>query len=442
VGMHGAPRLVSLSHRAILNTLLSVRDTVGLKASHRCLVSSAASAESALLEWLLPWTAGATSVAAKAEAATDMGALQREIASAQATFFNLPTESWQALFNAGWRPEAGSIGLLGGEKPALELAEQIAQTSGSFWRVWGCAETGVWTTLNAIEQPEDALLAGRPIDNMQVRVLDEQGRPRAVGVWGEVWVSGASLAEGYIAEPLLTTERFRERCFILGERGRWRSDGRIELQSGDARALTVGNTRIDMAALSAFIRKQDAVNDAACVVRSGNDGRSRVVAYVAAADADVRTRLRQVLADRVPPVAGPAEVVVLAELPRLPDGRIDARSLPSPEDHAGQANANSFVEPQTETEKALAAIWCDLLGLPRVSSRDNFFDLGGHSLLAMQAITKMEQKTGKQVAARRYMFQTLAQLASSYEEPVAAAAPQKKGLMGRLLGALRGAGSS
>jgi hypothetical protein len=78
----------------------------------------------------------------------------------------LPAESWQALFNSGWRPEAGSIGLLSGEKPALEFAEQIVQANGSFWRVWGCAETGVWTAINAIKQPEDALLAGKPIDNL------------------------------------------------------------------------------------------------------------------------------------------------------------------------------------------------------------------------------------------------------------------------------------
>ena len=99
--------------------------------------------------------------------------------------------------------------------------------------------------------------------------------------------------------------------------------------------------------------------------------------------------------------------------------------------------ANEFVAPSTEKEKMLAALWCDLLGLPQVSARDNFFDLGGHSLLAMQAIATMEKKTGQQIAARRYMFQTLAQLAASYDEPVAAP-PAKPGLMGRLFGAFKG----
>lgn len=450
VGMQDVPRLVSLSHRAILNTLLSVRDAVGLKASHRCLVSGAASAESTALEWLLPWTAGAACVVAKAEAAIDADALLREIASAQATFLHLPSECWQALFTSGWRPEPGVIGLLSGEKPSSDLAEQIAQSSGSFWRVWGRAETGVWTTLNRIQAAEDASVVGKQISNTEVRALDEQGRPRPVGVWGDLWVCSASLAEGYIGEPALTAERFRPipgetsgRSCVLSERGRWRADGRIELQPRDNRTtVVIGNTRIDIAALTALVRQQDAVTDATCTVRTGNDGRPRVVAYASSSDIEARNRLRQVLADRVPPVAGPAEVVVLAELPRLPDGRIDARSLPSPEDTSGQTHADSFVEPQTETEKALAAIWCDLLGLQRVSSRDNFFDLGGHSLLAMQAITKMEQKTGKQIAARRYMFQTLAQLASSYEEEAATpeTTRQKTSLVGRLLGALRGSG--
>jgi hypothetical protein len=168
------------------------------------------------------------------------------------------------------------------------------------------------------------------------------------------------------------------------------------------------------------------------------EGSTRLVAYVAtdSSDNDLRGRLRQLLSDRTPPVAMPAEVVVLATLPRTPDGRIDARALPSPEEQSGQI-ADAFVPPQTETEKVLADIWCDLLGLSRVGARDNFFDLGGHSLLAMQAIAKMEQNTGRQIAARRYMFQTLAQLASSYDEPLAEP-PAKKGLVGKLLGALRG----
>jgi hypothetical protein len=296
--------------------------------------------------------------------------------------------------------------------------------------------------LNRITEAHDALLAGKPVANMQLRVVDENLRDRPVGVWGDVWISGTSLAEGYVAEPAVTAQRFRsgpakQRSFALSERGRWRSDGRFELQPAEQGSPMIGGTRVDLVALAKFVREQNAVVDATCVIRTGHDGRPRVVAYVGSSDAELRNTLRQALVERVPPVAGPAEVVVLPELPRLPDGRVDARTLPSPEDHVGQSSSTSFVEPQTATEKMLAAIWCDLLGLARVSSRDNFFDLGGHSLLAMQAITKMEQNTGRQVAARRYMFQTLAQLASSYEEPVAPA-PQKTGLVGRLLGALRG----
>ena len=149
------------------------------------------------------------------------------------------------------------------------------------------------------------------------------------------------------------------------------------------------------------------------------------------------TSLREVLAGQTPPVMSQSEVIVLAKLPRTADGRIDTRALPQGDAEASQGAANEFVAPATDKEKMLAEIWCDLLGLPEVSARHNFFDLGGHSLLAMQAIATMEKKTGRQIAARRYMFQTLAQLAASYDEP-AAEPPTKQGLVGRLLGALRG----
>jgi hypothetical protein len=179
------------------------------------------------------------------------------------------------------------------------------------------------------------------------------------------------------------------------------------------------------------------VDDAHCLLRFDANARPVLVAYVAGSDADLRARLRQVLAEHTPPVMSLTEVIVMPALPRSGDGRIDARALPQGEAEAASGAGNEFVAPATGKEKMLAELWCDLLGLPQVSARDNFFDLGGHSLLAMQAIATMEKKTGQPIAARRYMFQTLAQLAAAYDEPVVAP-PPKQGLVGRLMGALRG----
>jgi non-ribosomal peptide synthetase component F/acyl carrier protein len=419
VGNPLAPRIVTLSHATLANTLTGVRDVLGLTAAHRSLVAGAISAETTALEWLLPWSAGASSVIVKIETLRDLDALRKEI-DAGVNLLQLPTEVWTALYARGWRPGADLTGLVFGDRPSLELAEQLA-SAGRMYRAWGFAEAGGWTTLSRIEKAEDALLLGRPVAPVRVEVRDEQRLTCPVNVWGEL----------HIHVPGLATSP--------GPRvyGRWRSDGRLERQTQPDDAVYAANTRIDLRAFEQLLRAQNGVDDAFCLLRFDANARPVLMAYAAGADAELRGRLRQVLAEHTPPVLSQSEVMVLGALPRSADGRIDLRALPQAESDAAPGAGNEFVAPSTEKEKMLAELWCDLLGLPQVSARDNFFDLGGHSLLAMQAIATMEKKTGQQIAARRYMFQTLAQLAASYDEPVAAPAP-KPGLVGRLLGAFRG----
>jgi len=424
VGSPMAPRIVTLSHATLTNTLLGVRDALGITAQQRCLVAGALSAEPTVLEWLLPWSAGAASVIVKNETLRDLDALQREIGSAGVNFLQLPTEIWGALTARGFRPGNDLVGVVYGERPSLELGEQLAN-AGRIFRAWGFAEAGIWTTLSRIERAEDALLLGRPIDNVQVEVRDEQRLTCPVNIWGEltIHVPGISAAPG-------------PRVY-----GRWRADGRLErlTQSDDAQRDVVyaANTRIDLRAFQTLLMAQTGVDDAYCQLRFDAAARPVLVAYVAGEGGELRDQLREVLAGQTPPVISLSEVFVLAKLPRTPDGRIDKRALPQGDAEVAPGSANDFIAPATDKEKMLAEIWCDLLGLPEVSARHNFFDLGGHSLLAMQAIATMEKKTGRQIAARRYMFQTLAQLAASYDEP-AAEPPPRQGLVGRLLGALRG----
>ena len=420
VGSPMAPRIVTLSHATLTNTLLGVRDALGITAQQRCLVAGALSAEPTVLEWLLPWSAGAASVIVKNETLRDLDALQREIASAGVNFLHLPTEIWSALAARGFRPASELVGIVYGERPSLELGEQLT-TTGRIFRAWGFAEAGIWTTLSRIERAEDALLLGRPIDNVQVEVRDEQRLTCPVNVWGEliIHVPGISAAPG-------------PRVY-----GRWRADGRLErLTQSDELGLRREHPHRS-ARVPDLLMAQTGVDDAHCQLRFDAAARPVLVAYVAGQGSELRDQLREILAGQTPPVMSQSEVMVLAKLPRTADGRIDTRALPQGDTEATQGAANEFVAPATDKEKMLAEIWCDLLGLPEVSARHNFFDLGGHSLLAMQAIATMEKKTGRQIAARRYMFQTLAQLAASYDEPVAEP-PTKQGLVGRLLGALRG----
>ncbi|WP_272002971.1 amino acid adenylation domain-containing protein [Nannocystis radixulma] len=94
------------------------------------------------------------------------------------------------------------------------------------------------------------------------------------------------------------------------------------------------------------------------------------------------------LRDRLPDAMIPAAWVTLDVLPTLPSGKLDRAALPSP---ARRRGSGPLVAPRTDAELALAAVWCELLGLAEVSAHDHFFELGGHSLLAAQVAARVRR---------------------------------------------------
>jgi len=103
---------------------------------------------------------------------------------------------------------------------------------------------------------------------------------------------------------------------------------------------------------------------------------------------------------------------------------------------APQSDSSGMAPPETETELALAEIWCSLLGVSSIGRGDNFFDLGGHSLLVMQAVEMMQRQVNRRIDPRRYIFESLAQIAHGYDE--AAPLPADVGIARRLFRKLRG----
>jgi acyl carrier protein len=172
------------------------------------------------------------------------------------------------------------------------------------------------------------------------------------------------------------------------------------------------------------------------------------VAYVVPAGADepTGTELRAYLRDRLPAYMVPSLFVTLGQIPRTPNGKVDRRALPDPVARAAVVHA----PPTTPMERAIAAIWCEVLGVDHVGVNDNFFDLGGHSLLSMQVIARVERAVGVRLGAREFVLQTLGQIAAHCAAQVAARGPDERvgekgavtprSLARRLLGLVTGRG--
>jgi amino acid adenylation domain-containing protein len=295
--------------------------------------------------------------------------------------------------------------VVGGEVFPVSLARDLQSRypRSRIYNQYGPTETVVgcvWYDVTAqLSTLEDAMPVGRPMSNTVLYVVDAVGRLQPRGVWGELWIACAGVARGYLNRPELTAEKFISdpfsgdgRIYRSGDRARWRSDGHLELQGRLDDQVKVRGYRIELGDVESALRGVAGVREAAVAVH-GEGVSAQLVGYVVgdASEEELRRRVVQVL----PEYMHPAFYVALEHLPLTVNGKLDRRSLPAPEQLIRE-----HVEPATETEVSLSGIWCEVLGLERVSVDAGFFELGGHSLLAMRLIGAVRQRLGVEVPIR------------------------------------------
>jgi len=244
---------------------------------------------------------------------------------------------------------------------------------------------------------------GRPIANTRIHILDAWGQPCPMGVTGELHISGVQLARGYLNRPELTAERFvpdpfgmpGSRMYRSGDLARWRADGSLDFLGRNDHQVKLRGFRIELGEIEAALQACPGVREAVVLARQDGE-HQRLVAYLVAdgsapespsAESLSPEALRTQLSTRLPDYMLPAIYVRLPALPLTPNGKLDRLALPEP--NASTLNSSAYEPPQGPVEETLAALWCELLGLPQVGRHDDFFALGGHSLLAVQLASRV-----------------------------------------------------
>ncbi|MFF0033656.1 amino acid adenylation domain-containing protein [Streptomyces avermitilis] len=266
------------------------------------------------------------------------------------------------------------------------------------WRVWRPGE------------PVDTVLPiGRPYGNRRVFVLDAFLQPVPSGVTGELYVAGAGLAAGYWDRPALTAERFvacpfaaGERMYRTGDLVRWTDDGELLFVGRADAQVKVRGFRVELGEVEAALSAHPHVSQAVVVAREDVPGERRLIGYVVPDGHAVDgSSVRTYLAESLPDYMVPAAVLVLDELPVTRNGKVDRAALPAP-DFAGKVTERT---PRTEAERALCALFAEVLGLDRVGVEDSFFELGGDSIMSMQVVARARREgmvlTPRQVFAER-----------------------------------------
>nr|UXB94800.1 non ribosomal peptide synthetase [Pseudomonas syringae] len=256
--------------------------------------------------------------------------------------------------------------------------------------------------------PDGALDIGKPIANTRVYLLDERQQLVPLGVAGELYVAGDSVARGYLNQPALTAERFLRdpfssqadaRMYRTGDLARWNADGTLEYLGRNDDQVKIRGVRIELGEIEAQLSQLPGIEEALVLAREDEPGQPRLVGYFTEQPgatplnvSDLRAALLAVL----PGYMVPSALVRLDAWPLTPNGKVDRRALPSPDRDA--LNTGEYQAPQGELEIALAAIWSELLQVERVGRQDRFFELGGHSLLAMRMASQVRQRLSLELA--------------------------------------------
>jgi amino acid adenylation domain-containing protein len=448
-GSTGKPKGVVVPHRAVVNFLLSMQHEPGLAEDDVVVAVTTLSFDIAVLELLLPLLGGATLVLATREQAVDGEALSALLDCSHATLMQATPATWRLLIDAGWLGSPSFKALVGGESLSPQLAGQLSARTSELWNLYGPTETTVWSTCWKVPPQAQTIAIGRPIANTTIHVLDGQGKRCPAGVSGEIFIGGEGVATGYLHRPELTDERFvpdpfgsdpKARMYRTGDRGRWRHDGLLEHQGRLDFQVKVRGHRIEPGEIEARLQAHADVSQSLVIAREDRPGEARLVAYVVPRGGELdAAALRDHLRVKLPDHMLPQHYVALDALPLLPNGKVDRHALPAPRAEQ-RPQASAADAPSTPAERALAAIWCELLGVDgdAVTRTDNFFDLGGDSLQVSRAVIAFHRRSGVRLEARRMIFESLAQLARGIELPEGEPAPleesanQPKGWFKRL----------
>jgi acyl-CoA synthetase (AMP-forming)/AMP-acid ligase II/acyl carrier protein len=306
----------------------------------------------------------------------------------------------EALSGEGSRAHYPALRLLlvGGESVPQGLLVQINQ-----WRpavrllaLYGMTESTIVCSSHEARLATSAhYCIGRPYPHASFHILNSRGQTQPIGVPGELYIGGASIAQGYINQPGMTNERFQifplygdERLYRTGDRARCLEDGNFEFLGRVDHQVSLRGARIELAEIEMLAGAVDGVvQTVAHVVPIGLDEQTLVLFYTSNRDiasrSELAVSLRTYLASHLPDYMRPTIIQFLERLPLNPNGKVDRNQLPAPK------VAETIIEPASDVEARLLLICQTLLQRDDFGVTGDFFELGGHSLLAAKLVTRI-----------------------------------------------------
>lgn len=410
-GSTGRPKGVQITHANLLNLIHWHNRRFQVLASDRATLQASPGFDAAVWELWPYLAAGATVHIVEDSVRNDPKSLRDWMIEKGITISFLPTALAESMMDLSWPPETPLRFLLTG----ADVLHRYPPQGLPFAVInnYGPTECTVVATSGAIPSDTDSSrlpTIGRPIENVQIHVVDEQLRPVSAGTPGELLIGGAGVGRGYLNLPEITEQKFLPdffsrvsgaRLYRTGDLVRVEPDGQVAFLGRIDQQIKIRGYRIEPGEIEAAVRRYPSIRSSAVTAHSSSFGKTILVCYVVMKPDDtVDTQdLRSFLSKHLPDYMVPATFVKVAELPFTTNGKIDRSALPAPSPE-NVLSDDQFEAPRSGIESWLANLLIKLLGVHQISRNDNFFRLGGHSLLGAQLIAKIQHTFDVELSLR------------------------------------------
>ncbi len=287
----------------------------------------------------------------------------------------------------------------GGEKLEDTLKDAVLEKGYNLYNHYGPTEITVDAL--SIKCTKEKVTIGKPIDNTKVYVLDKYNKLLPIGAVGELCISGAGLARGYLNKPTLTKEKFVEnpydpkrKMYKSGDLVKWNEAGNIEFIGRVDDQVKIRGFRIETGEIENRILKYEGIKEAVVIKRKEEE--EYLCAYFVGEEKIETNNIKAEIMKYLPNYMIPAYFVQLEEIPLRSNKKIDKKALPNPEKNRNIEK--EYVCGRNEIEEKLLKIYEEVLNLNQVGILDNFFELGGHSLKAMIVIGKIHKELGIKIS--------------------------------------------
>ena len=442
-GSTGKPKGVMIEHKGVVNLSLSQEELLWLKPGMKTLQFASSGFDASCYDIFNTLLSRGCLVLCNKEDILSADKFQYLINEYGIELATLPSSFQQTIRDMTAEMPSIKTIVSAGEALNIETAETFTSRGIRVVNAYGPTETTVCATLTDDPVREhNVVTIGKPNPNQQIYIVDKYMNICPVGVPGEICVAGIQVARGYLNRPELSSEKFvlnpfdkgnSPKLYRTGDLGKWLPDGNIEYMGRLDDQIKLRGYRIEPGEIENVLQKSEYVRQAVVMVKADEIGNKRLVGYIVPEGEYNKGEILNYLKKKLPDYMIPALWVEMESLPVTPSGKIDRKALPEPE--AGSVSAE-YEAPRNETEKALSAIWKELLHADQVGIHDNFFDLGGDSIITIQVQSRARRLGYELKPNDIFIHQTISSLSAALSERTGTAITGEQGILSGKCGLL------